>query len=86
MNNQMNNPMQGFMNGFQNFMQNRMRMMSQSQFGIPQECMNDPDKVTQYLLDSGKINQTQYNQAKQTADQMKSNPAFWQMFKHIFNN
>ena len=81
MNNQMNNPMQGFMNGFQNFMQNRTQMMTQSQFGIPQDCMNDPNKVVQYLLDSGKINQSQYNQAKQIADQMKNNPVFMQMFK-----
>jgi len=77
-----NNPMQEFMNWFQTFMQNRTQMMSQSQFGIPQDCMNDPDKVIQYLLDSGKINQAQYNQAKQTADQMKGNPAFRQIFKN----
>lgn len=76
------NPMQGFMNGFQTFMQNRMQMMSQSQFGIPQDCMNDPDRIIQYLLDSGKINQAQYNQAKKTADQMKGNPAFQQFFKN----
>lgn len=76
-----NNPMQGFMAGFQNFMQNPVQFMAQRQLNIPQEYMNDPNKAIQYLMDSGRINQAQYNQAKQMAEQMKGNPALQQMFK-----
>lgn len=32
-------------------------------YGIPQEC-NSPDSVVKYLMDNGKINQTQIDQAK----------------------
>lgn len=65
------------MQGFQAFMKNPMQYMS----GIPQEYANDPSKAIQYLMDSGRINQQQYNQAKQMADQMKNNPMFQQMFR-----
>lgn len=65
------------MQGFQAFMKNPMQYMS----GIPQEYANDPSKAIQYLMDSGRINQQQYNQAKQIADQMKNNPMFQQMFR-----
>ncbi len=74
----MNRPMpNNFIHGFQTFMQNPMQYIS----GIPQEYANDPGKAIQYLMDSGRINQQQYNQAKQIADQMKNNPMFQQMFK-----
>ena len=68
------------MNGFKGFMQNPSQAMLQSKFGIPKELMNDPDGAIQYLMDSGKLTQTQYNQAKQMADQMRNNPMFQQMF------
>lgn len=74
MNRQMPN---NFMQGFQAFMQNPMQYMS----GIPQEYAKDPGKAIQYLMDSGRISQQQYNQAKLMADQMKNNPMFQQMFK-----
>lgn len=38
--------------------------------GIPQECMQSPDSVAQYLLDNGKVNQQQIQQASQMYQQM----------------
>ena len=77
MNNQMNNPM-GILNGFQNFMQNPLQFMAQK--NIPQEFANDPNGAIQYLMNSGRISQAQYNQAKQIADQLRNNPMFGKMF------
>ena len=80
MNRIQNNPFQGFMNGFQNFMQNPMQYMMQKKINIPEQYMKNPTDAIQYLMDSGVINQNQYNQAKQMAEQLKDNPMFKQMY------
>jgi hypothetical protein len=43
-----------------------------SQYGIPQNIANNPEKVTQYLMKNGKITQNQYNDAVQQANSMRS--------------
>ncbi len=43
-----------------------------SQYGIPQNIANNPEKVTQYLMQNGKITQNQYNDAVQQANSMRS--------------
>ena len=38
--------------------------------GIPQEAMNSPQDVANYLLNNGKVNQNQIDQAKSMYQQM----------------
>lgn len=38
-----------------------------SQYGIPQNIMNDPKAIVQHLMNSGRVSQSQYDQAMQTA-------------------
>ena len=44
-------------------MQNPQQMLSK--MGIPQECMSNPQSVAQYLLNNGKVNQQQIQQAQE---------------------
>ena len=53
---------------FQTFMQNPAQALIQSK--IPQECTSDPNKAIQYLLDSGRITQGQFNAAKAYINQI----------------
>ena len=59
----------------QNVMQLINQMMNPQQvlqkLEIPQECMRSPQSVEQYLLNTGKINQQQVEQAKQFYQQIK---------------
>ena len=80
MNQNQNDPMMGFVNGFQSFMRNPMQFMMQQ--NIPQDIANDPNKIIQHLMDSGKLSQGQYNQANQMANRMQGNPMFQKFFKH----
>ena len=66
-----------FLGNFQRFMQNPSGYLQ-----IPQNMAKDPKAVIQHLMDTGRINQQQYMQAKRMADQMQSNPMFRQMFNH----
>lgn len=68
-----------YMAMFQQFMQNPAQLMAK--MGIPQGIQNDPNAVIQHLMDTGRINQAQYNQAQQMAQQMKGNPMFKQFFR-----
>lgn len=68
--------MQGFMNKFQQFMGNPMNLMSSN--GIPQQYMKDPNETIQYLMNTGKISQAQYNNLNKLAKQIQNNPAFKQ--------
>lgn len=66
-----------FLGNFQRFMQNPSGYLQ-----IPQNMAKDPKAVIQHLMDTGRINQQQYMQAKRMADQMQNNPMFRQMFNH----
>lgn len=52
--------------------QNPAGFLAQRGINIPQDISNDPNKITQFLMDNGKISQSQYNQAVRQA----------QMFRH----
>ena len=70
--------MQAMMNQFQQFRQNPMQFMMQRNMGIPQQYQNDPKGAIQYLMNSGRITQEQYNAANQMAKRVQSNPMFRQ--------
>lgn len=57
------------MSQFNQFMQNPMQYMMQ--MNIPKEYQNNPQAAIQHLMDTGRINQAQYNQAQQMARQMQ---------------
>lgn len=64
-----NNP-QAFLNSYQTFMQNPGQIMAR--MGIPQEMTKSPDDAIQHLLNTGRINQQQYMQARQMARQLQN--------------
>ena len=68
-----------FMNTFQRFMRNLMQYIGG--MNIPQNVPKTPDGIIQYLMDSGRLSQAQYNQAKVAADQLKNSPMFRGLFK-----
>lgn len=58
---------------------NIMQMISQiksnpmsvlGKYGIPQNIANNPDAIIQYLMNSGKVSQEQYNRAVMMAQSM----------------
>lgn len=73
----MNNQM--LFSAFQNFQQNPGAFLSR--LNIPAQYQGNPSGAIQYLMDSGRITQQQYNQAKQMAGQLQNNPMFAQLFK-----
>ena len=48
--------------------QNPMAMLSK--FNVPQNIANDPQAIIQYMMNSGKITQEQYNAAIKQAQSM----------------
>ena len=58
------NPMQ-MMQAIMNFRRDPTNVMKQ--FGIPSDMAQSPDKMIQFLMDSGRISQSQYMQARQIA-------------------
>lgn len=56
---------------FQVFMQNPQGFMQQQNLGIPQNIMNDPNKIIEYLMQNGKVSQQMYNQAAEMAKNFK---------------
>jgi len=59
--------------------QNPSQMLSQ--LGIPQEYSSNPQGAIQYLMNSGKVSQEQFNNANNQLKQLQNNP----MFKQFFN-
>lgn len=76
----MNNIM-GMLGQFQGFMQNPLAFLMQRNINVPQNKANDPNAIIQQMMDSGMVNQNQYNQAQQLYRQMQGNPAFRQFFR-----
>ena len=56
---------------FNGFMQNPAQMLAQKGINIPQQMANDPNAIMQHLMSTGQLNQTQYNQAQQMAQQFR---------------
>jgi len=50
-------------------MQNPQQMLQN--MGIPQEYLNSPDNAMKYLLDSGRVNQSQIDQMNALYNQFK---------------
>lgn len=75
--------MQNMIGQFQGFMSNPMAFMMQRKLNIPQEYMNDPNKAIQYLMNTGKVSQQQYDWAVKEAQKIQNNPDFKQFFAQI---
>lgn len=65
--NQNNN---GMLQQFQMFQQNPMQFLMQRNIQIPQQYMSNPRDAIQYLLNSGRMSQANFNQLSQIASQM----------------
>lgn len=74
-----------FFNGYKNFMGNPMQMLAK-RMNIPQNIGNDPNAIIQHLMNSGQMNQGQYNQLKQMAGQIQNNPQFKQSMQQFYGN
>lgn len=66
------------LNLYTQFKQNPTQFLSQ--INVPNEYMNDPQGAIQYLMNSGKITQEQYNYANNQLKELQNNPLFKQMF------
>ena len=65
------------MNMYQQLRSNPMQLLAR-RFNIPQNSnLNDPNAITQHLLNTGQVTQEQYN----NANNMRNNP----MIKKMFN-
>lgn len=72
--------MQGMMSQFQGFMQNPTQFLMQNKLNIPAQYANNPNQAIQYLMNSGKLSQEQYDWALKQAQAIQQNPMFMQMF------
>ena len=61
---------------YQQFRQNPMAFLAQRRLNIPANLLNDPQSAIQYLMNSGRMTQDQFNQLRQMAQQMQSDPQF----------
>lgn len=64
------------MNMYQQLRSNPAQLLAR-RFNIPQNInLNDPNEITQHLLNTGQVTQEQYN----NANSMRSNPIIQKMF------
>ena len=73
--------MQNMAGQFQQFMSNPMGFISSRKLNIPQQYLNNPDETIQYLMNTGKLSQAQYNEINTLAKQIQKNPMYKQYFK-----
>ena len=71
--------MANLMNDFIQFMQNPSAYTQR--MGIPPQVGNSPQSMIQYLMDSGKLSQADYNRIQQQAQQMAQSPMFAKLFQ-----
>lgn len=67
------------LNEFQSFMSNPIQFMAQRKLNVPQQYINDPNGAIQYLMNSGKITQDQYNKAVNMSNRLQKDPNFMKM-------
>ena len=67
------------LNEFQSFMSNPIQFVAQRKLNIPQQYLNDPNGAIQYLMNSGRITQDQYNKAVNMSNQLQKDPNFMKM-------
>lgn len=53
---------------FNNFVQNPIQALLSANLNIPQNILNNPQAIVQYLLSSGQVSQNQVNQAMLAKD------------------
>lgn len=63
-------PNNNIMSQFQTFQQNPMQFLMSRNINIPQQYMSNPRDAIQYLLNSGRMSQANFNQLSQMASQM----------------
>lgn len=59
---------QKMMEQYGQFQQNPMQFLAKNDLNVPQEYAGDPNAAIQYLMNSGKLTQQQYNFAAQFAN------------------
>ena len=64
----MMNPME-IMNMANTLRQNPMQFLQKRGFNVPMSVANDPNQIIQYLMNSGQVSQSQYDNARQMAQQ-----------------
>lgn len=65
-------------NMYSQLMQNPTQMLQK--MNIPSEYASNPQGAIQYLMNTGKISQEQYNSANNQLKQLQNNPLFRQYF------
>lgn len=65
----MNNLINNIMGMYNQFRSNPMQFMSS--MNIPQQYAESPEKAIQFLMDNGKMSQSQYNQVMQMYRRIK---------------
>ena len=73
--------LQNMLGQFRGFMGNPMGYVMQKNMGIPKEYLNNPDEAIQYLMNTGKLTQQQYNEVNEVAKKIQNNPMFKQFIK-----
>lgn len=61
------------------FSQNPQALLQK--YNVPQEFVNNPNGAIQYLMNTGRLTQAQYNQAAMMSRQMQNNPMFSRLFQ-----
>ena len=67
---------------FMRFAMNPVQCFNQMGIQIPQDCQT-PDQMIQYFMNSGKLNQQQYNYIAQQSNQIKKDPQFNQLVNSV---
>lgn len=71
--------MKALFNAYTQLRQNPSQFLQK--YGIPQQFTGSSQDAIQYLMNNGKITQSQYNDANNQLKQLQNNP----MFKQFFN-
>ena len=80
----MNDPfgsMNNLLNQYSAFMQNPIGFLAQRNMNVPANIQNNPQAIIQHLMNSGQMNQAQFNGLRQLAGQIQQNPQFQQFFR-----
>ncbi len=62
------------MGQFRQFMKNYKQYMTKQ--GIPEQYQNDPNMAIQYLMNSGKLSQADYNNLSDLSGKIQNQPGF----------
>lgn len=65
-----NNQQQNILSMYQQFRANPAQFLLDHNINVPQNVVSDPNALTNYLLQTGRLSQTQINNAFQAAQQL----------------